>query len=129
MEHIVIVEIPNSDNIILELTDEYSKRTADLFIKSLPFETKLHLWDQEIYTDPTKINTEEENAKPVVDLFDVAYWPSGKAVCLFYGPTPISTKNQIKPYSPVNIIGKIKNPDKKILSRIQDGTKATFRLK
>jgi len=36
-------------------------------------------------------------------LYDVAYWPTGKAICLFYGPTPIGNKNEIKPYS-----GKIK---------------------
>ena len=127
MKYTVTVEIPNSDNIILELNDEYSPKTVELFIKNLPFEVKLNLWDQEIYTNPTKIKISEENSKPIVNLFDVAYWPQGKAICLFYGPTPISTKNQIKPYSPVNIIGKIINPDKKILSKIQSGITVTFR--
>ena len=127
MKYIVTVEIPNSDNLTLELDDEYSPKTVELFIKNLPFEVKLNLWDQEIYTNPTPIKISEENSKPTVNLFDVAYWPQGKAICLFYGPTPISTKNQIKPYSPVNIIGKIMNPDKKILSKIQSGITVTFR--
>lgn len=65
----------------------------------------------------------------LVDLFDVAYWPSGKAICLFYGPTPIGNNNEIKPYSPVNVIGKISNADKKILSKLKDGMKATFQKK
>ena len=38
---------------------------------------------------------------------DVAYWPEGRALCLFYGPTPISKNEKILAYSPVNIVGKI----------------------
>ena len=44
----------------------------------------------------------------------------------FFGPTPIGEKGEIKPYSPVNIIGKITNPDKTILSKINEGMKITF---
>lgn len=47
-----------------------------------------------------------ENSRALVDLMDVAYWPQGRAICLFFGPTPISKKGEIKPYSPVNINGK-----------------------
>ena len=58
---------------------------------------------------------------------DVAYWPTGKAICLFFGPTPIGKEGEIKPYSPVNVIGKIKNPDKSILKKVDNGMKVTFR--
>ena len=57
----------------------------------------------------------------------MAYWPTGKAICLFYGPTPIGKRGEIKPYSPVNVIGKIVNPDKSILSKIKDGTIVSFK--
>nr|AIF14320.1 hypothetical protein [uncultured marine thaumarchaeote KM3_67_A06] len=63
----------------------------------------------------------------MVSINDVAYWPSGRAICLFFGPTPIGKKGEIKPYSPVNVVGKITNPDKTILSKINDGTKISFR--
>jgi hypothetical protein len=43
--------------------------------------------------------------------------------------TPIGTKDEIKPYSPVNVIGKILNADKKILSKLEDGARATFTKK
>jgi len=85
------------------------------------------LWGEEIYTDETPIKIEEENSRPLVDLMDVAYWPTGKAICLFFGPTPIGKKGEIKPYSPVNVIGKIKNSDKSILKKIKNGMKVTFR--
>ncbi len=67
----------------------------------------------------------EENAKSPVSLNDVAYWPQGKAICLFYGPTPIGKKGEITPASPVNVIGKILQPDKNILQNAE-GKKATF---
>jgi hypothetical protein len=83
---------------------------------------------RELYTDETPVAIGEENAKPLVDLMDVAYWPSGKALCLFFGHTPIGKKDEIKPYSPVNVIGKIKNTDKKFLKNVPDGMMVTFRL-
>ena len=58
---------------------------------------------------------------------DVAYWPTGKAICLFFGPTPIGKKDEIRPYSPVNVIGKIKTIDKKFLKNAPDGTTVTFK--
>ncbi|HWP78354.1 MAG: cyclophilin-like fold protein [Thermoproteota archaeon] len=119
----LVVEIPKVDNIILELDDSDTSR---LILQSLPFTVKINVWGKEIYTEPIPVKAEEENAKDVVELYDVAFWPPGQALCLFFGPTPLSP-TQIKPYSPVNVIGKIKNPDKTILSKIAAGTKATFR--
>ena len=119
MKHKVVVEISKQENITLELDDSLSPDTVNEFLKNLPINIGIHLWGEEIYTDETRINMKLENSKPLVELNDVAYWPTGKALCLFYGPTPIGNKGEIKPYSPVNIIGKIKNPDKNILSKIR----------
>jgi len=88
----------------------------------------LHIWGDEIYTSASPISMSEENAKSPVSLNDVAYWPSGKAICLFYGFTPIGKKGEITPASPVNVIGKIISPDKTILDKV-DGTSGTFSLK
>jgi uncharacterized protein len=122
-------EIPKLSNIDLELDDTLSPKTVKLFLENLPFTVGTNLWGEEVFTDETKIDMDEENAKPIVELYDVAYWPTGKAICLFYGSTPIGGKNEIKPYSPVNIIGKILNADKKILSELKNGTQITFRKK
>ncbi len=127
MKHKILVEIPKLETIILELNDENSPKTVKNFVEKLPFTTGINLWGEEIYTNETPIDVSEENAKPLVDLNDVAYWPTGKAICLFFGPTPIGNKNEIKPYSPVNVIGKIIDPDKTILSKIKNGTNVTFR--
>ena len=74
------------------------------------------------------ITQPEESAKSLVQLNDVAYWPTGKAICLFYGPTPIGKPGEITPASPVNILGKIISPDKSVLNNA-DGKSATFSLK
>ncbi len=127
MKHKILVEIPKLETIILELNDENSPKTVKNFVEKLPFTTGINLWGEEIYTNETPIEISEENSKPLVELNDVAYWPTGKAICLFFGPTPIGNKNEIKPYSPVNVIGKIIDPDKTILSKIKNGTNVTFR--
>jgi len=127
MKYSVIVEIPHSSNIFLELDDAYSANTVNDFVSKLPFTVDLNVWGDEIYTSKSPISQPEENAKSPVQLNDVAYWPTGKAICLFYGPTPIGNPGEITPASPVNIIGKIISPDKKILNNVHS-ERATFRL-
>ncbi|MEE8180812.1 MAG: cyclophilin-like family protein [Nitrosopumilaceae archaeon] len=129
MKHKVEVVISKSDNIEIELDDSNSPNTIKKFVDNLPFTVGLNLWGEEIYTDESPIQAKEENAKPLVELNDVAYWPTGKAICLFFGPTPIGKKGEIKPYSPVNVIGRIINPDKSILNKLKQNHQAKFFLK
>lgn len=129
VKHTIEVNIPKLKNIDLELDDTMCPNTVKSFLQNLPFTLGVNLWGEEIYTNESPINVDEENAKAQVELYDVAYWPTGKAICLFYGPTPIGNKNEIKPYSPVNVIGKILKPDKKILSELKNGTNVTFKKK
>ena len=129
MKHKIEIVIPQLKNIEIELDDSNSPNTVKKFVENLPFTVGLNLWGDEIYTEESPIQEKEENAKPLVELNDVAYWPTGKAICLFYGPTPIGKKGEIKPYSPVNVVGKILKPDKSILRKISDGSEATFQLK
>jgi len=128
MKHLVQVDISNLPSMILELNDDTSPKTVKSFLDNLPFTVDLNVWGDEIYTSSSPINIPEENAKTPVSLNDVAYWPTGKAICLFYGPTPISKNDEITPASPVNIIGKIIDPDKSVLDTAE-GKEAAFRLK
>ncbi len=128
MKHTVKVKIPNLSLIILELDDTNSPKTVNDFIEKLPFTVDLNVWGDEIYTSESPITQPEENAKSPVQLNDVAYWPSGKAICLFYGSTPIGNPGEITPASPVNVLGKIISPDKSLLNNA-DGKSATFSLK
>ena len=128
MKHTVQVKIPNLSLIILELDDTNSPKTVNDFIEKLPFTVDLNVWGDEIYTSESPITQPEENAKSLVQLNDVAYWSTGKAICLFYGSTPIGNPGEITPASPVNVLGKIISPDKSLLNNA-DGKSATFSLK
>ena len=127
MKKKILVDIQGLENITIELDDTFSPKTCKSIIDSLPFSVNAHVWGEEIYTDESPISQSEENAKDLVSINDVAYWPSGKAVCLFFGPTPIGKKDEIKPYSPVNVVGKIIDPDKSIIKKFTDGTKISFK--
>ena len=126
MKKKILASIAGLENIIIGLDDTNSPKTCASLLQSLPFSVNAHVWGEEIYTDESPISQSEENAKALVDLNDIAYWPSGKAICLFFGPTPIGKKGEIKPYSPVNIIGKIINADKSVIKNFKEGTKITF---
>lgn len=128
MKYKIKMDFPKIKTIDLELDDTISPNTVKTFLNCLPIKVSINLWGDELYTGETHISAQEENSQPVVALMDVAYWPPGKAICLFFGPTPISDKNEIRPYSPVNIIGKIKDEDKNFLKDLSDGMMVTFRL-
>ena len=96
----------------VELDDSQSPKTVKAILDNLPIEVKINRWGDELYTDKTPIVAEEENAQSVVRPLDVAYWPEGNALCLFYGSTPITkSPDKILPYSPVNIVGRIITKD------------------
>jgi hypothetical protein len=116
--------------ILIELDDSRSPKTFQAILENLPVEINITKWGDELYTERTHISAIEENAKREVDYLDVAYWPEGNALCLFYGPTPISKDGQILAYSPVNIVGKIisnGNEKDELLTMIKDNTKVIFK--
>ncbi|MGB9677048.1 MAG: cyclophilin-like fold protein [Candidatus Ratteibacteria bacterium] len=90
-------------------------------IENLPFNSKARLWGKEIYFE-IPVSSEIKNPKNEVEKEDIGYWPDGKCMCLFFGPTPISKGDKIIPASSVEIIGKIKS-DLKILEKIKSGEK------
>ncbi|AIC15460.1 cyclophilin-like fold protein [Nitrososphaera viennensis] len=108
----------------IELDGAQSPRTVKAIIGSLPLTMTIERWGDELYSEATPVKVAKENAKPEVCLFDVAYWPKGSALCFFYGPTPISkARGTIVPYSPVNIVGRIKSrpPDiQDFLRRVEE---------
>ncbi len=126
MLHKITIDIPQNKSLELELDDSIAPKTVKAILDKLPISVPIHVWGEELYTDPIPVKVPEENAKPLVNLLDVAYWPPGQAICLFLGPTPIGKKGEIKPYSPVNIIGKIISKDAKIPTNL-DRNKVTIR--
>ena len=94
-------------------------KTATKVFEALPITSAVNTWGDEIYfTIP--VDAGPEDAKELVSLGDIGYWPPGKAMCLFFGKTPISRGDEIRPASPVSIIGKVEG-DLKLLRKVKDG--------
>lgn len=43
----------------------------------------------------------------VVEPGTLAYWPEGPALCIFWGPTPVSRHGECRAYSPVCPLGRL----------------------
>ncbi|TET30619.1 hypothetical protein E3J68_00505, partial [Candidatus Aerophobetes bacterium] len=56
----------------------------------------------------------------VVEKGDIAFWPPGRAFCIFFGPTPISQGEEIKPASSVIMLGKIEGSLEEF-KKVRDG--------
>ncbi len=99
--------------------------TADAIWSALPIEARANTWGDEIYFSiPVKAEL-EKNAKDVVESGDLGYWPPGTAFCIFFGPTPASRGNEIRPASAVNIVGKVQG-DPEIFKQVSSGTKVVI---
>jgi hypothetical protein len=91
-------------------------------MEKFPIEGIVNIWGEEIYFSiPVKASA--ENPKAVVELGDLGYWIPGSAFCIFFGKTPASTGNEIRPASPVNVFGKVDLSKIKELKKIKDGSR------
>ena len=72
----------------------------------LPIRERGQRWGDEIYF-PIPLKLKEENSRETVGMGDLAYWPPGNALCVFFGPTPMSQGSEIRPASAVNVFGRV----------------------
>ncbi len=87
---------------IAELNDT---QTAQRIWDALPFEAAGSRWGDEIYFSiPVHCGTERGQA--TVEAGDLGYWEPGSAFCIFFGPTPASFGDEIRPASPVTVVGR-----------------------
>ncbi|MDI6839964.1 MAG: cyclophilin-like fold protein [bacterium] len=101
-----------------------NSKTAKLIWSALPINGTVNTWGDEIYfTIP--VTTQIENPKTIVELGDIGYWPDGRAFCIFFGPTPISRGNTIKPASAVCVVGKVIG-DPSEFKKVSDGEVITL---
>ena len=87
----------------------YHSEAAESFWESLPQSGSVNRWGQEIYAaielqlDPTRDDRE------VVFVGELAYWPPGSALCVFWGPTPASRgPEEVRAASKVIPLGRLR---------------------
>jgi len=108
----------------IEVTAELNEtKTARAIWEALPIKGNANTWGDEIYFS-IPVSLEEEDAKELVGMGDLGYWPLGTAFCLFFGPTPMSRGQEIRPASPVNVFGRITG-DAKVLKQVASGAEIT----
>ena len=79
--------------------------TADLIWKSLPLNSDIHLWGEEVYFYISVSAALEKNAKDVINFGEIVYWSAGKAIAIGFGKTPISVENEIRLADKCNVWG------------------------
>ena len=95
--------------------------TAGQLWDALPVTGRVQTWGDEIYFSIPVSAEEEADSQETVEVGAVAYWPPGSALCLFWGPTPMSSPGEIRPASAVNVMGMIEG-DPTVLEQVADGT-------
>jgi len=77
------------------------------FYEKLPMGISMTRWGDEYYGDCGIAVNLEDDARTEMDVGEIALWPQGNALCVFFGSTPASVGNEPRAVSPVNPIGKI----------------------
>ena len=115
MNRIIAIET-DKINVKAEINDT---KTADIIWQALPIQSTVNTWGEEIYFS-IPVDAEPENGREVVEAGDIGYWPPGKAFCIFFGLTPASRGDEIRPASPVNIFGKVIG-DARVFNAVKSG--------
>ena len=109
-----------STKVCLEI-DAIDNPTTKEISRSLPIESKVSTWGDEIYFD-IGIHAPEEGVTLDVNIGDIAYWAQGQCLCIFFGRTPASDTDKPIPASGVVIVGKT-SVDPDALRKIKPGSK------
>ena len=99
---------------------------AKSVISILPINSSFNTWGDEIYF-PIPIELDITDGQEVVLAGDIAYWPPGHALCIFYGQTPASRDGEIRAASEVYVIGNIQG-DADVLKSVDKGAKISIEL-
>jgi len=99
-------------------------KTAAAIAAALPIQARGQTWGDEIYFD-IGLALAAEAPREVVEMGDLGYWPPGQAFCIFFGPTPMSRGDEIRPASPVNVVGRVIG-DPRSLKSVRSGARVTI---
>jgi hypothetical protein len=94
--------------------------TAAAVWEALPLSVPGETWGDEIYFS-IPVKAKPESPRETVEMGDLGYWPPGSAFCIFFGPTPASRGSEIRPASPVNILGRVLG-DSTVFKKVRSGT-------
>jgi hypothetical protein len=94
--------------------------TAQAVWDALPLSIPGDTWGDEIYFG-IPVKAKPERPQETVELGALGYWPPGSAFCIFFGRTPASRGQEIRPASPVNVFGRVLG-DPTVFKKVSAGT-------
>jgi hypothetical protein len=100
-------------------------KTAQAIWEALPITGRVNVWGDEIYFS-IPVGLKLEAGQEFVSIGDLGYWPDGNAFCIFFGPTPVSQGDEIRPASPVTVFGKVMG-EATVFRKVPARTKITVR--
>ena len=106
-------------SLLAELNDS---PTARQIWETLPIEGTAKIWGDEVYFEIPVVAEQEPDARAEVEVGELGYWPVGRAFCIFFGPTPVSTDERPRAYSPVNVLGRVLG-DATCFRAVREGTR------
>jgi hypothetical protein len=116
----ILIRSPKIGEIRAVLEESLAPKTVSALSQALPLKARARRWGKEVYFE-TPVAVDLEKGAEVVEKGAIGYWPPGRALCLFFGPTPASKNpEEIRPASAVTVVGRIL-ADPEILDRVKDG--------
>jgi len=97
------------------LTAELNEsKVARALLKNLPAEIRMSRWGDEYYGSIAVGMQAESGERDELSVGEIAYWPPGDALCLFFGPTPASIGDEPRAASDIVPLGKIESGVEKL---------------
>jgi len=102
-----------------------ANETADAIWNAMPIKGHANTWGDEIYFSIPVDVASAKDARDVVEIGELGYWPPGNAFCIFFGRTPASHGSEPRAASPVNVFGRIEG-DATVFKKARSGAKVTI---
>jgi hypothetical protein len=99
----IVIEV-NGKTLRAELSDSPAARRV---AEALPLAVTMSRWGDEYYGNAGLVIAEDSSARELMEVGEIAWWPPGKALCIFFGPTPASTDERPRAASGVLPVGRI----------------------
>jgi len=119
------VTIDGLESFIAEI-DDTGTETVRALRQSLPIRGEVRRWGDEIYFHVDFRAPLEEGARADMKVGEIAYWPAGPALAIFFGPTPASRGREPRAASECNVIGRVL-ADPSMLRMARDGAEIILR--
>ncbi len=116
----IVIECKGVGSAPARLCPEWAPATVEAIVRALPIAAHAQRWGDEVHVSIPS-HAASENPVETVDPGTLGYWPLGKALCIFFRPTPASRHpGEIRPASAVKPVGQVVG-DPRVFSCVRDG--------